>query len=85
MVRGIPAAYREIKPADECDRIVDHDDLLVVSRTERQFVVKTQTHLPRCRPVKGEGRKQLPLQRVDDRIIPKQQVHGEIGAFAHQR
>ena len=78
----VPAPGGEIEPAGERERVVDHDDLLVLRGAERQVVVEAETDLPRRAPTHGRGRKQLALVRIEDRIVPHQNVNEELAAAA---
>ena len=56
---GVPAPDREVEPADEGDRVVDHHDLLVVRGADRDLVVQAQLDLRRRAPLQGEKRQRL--------------------------
>ena len=84
VLAGIPAADRQIEPAGECERIVDHDDLLVLRGAGRHRIVETEAHARRRIPAERERRERLALQRIEHRIVPGEQVHGQLGPLVHE-
>ena len=76
----VPAAVREIETADERDRIVDDDDLLMVRRAERMLVVEAEVQAPVRAPVELVERQPFAVHREHHREIPRQHVHLQIAA-----
>ena len=85
-VRGrIPAPDGQIESAGIGDRVVDHDDLLMLRTAERRFAVETELHLIRRIPVERKLRKHFALERIEHREIPQQQPHRQSGPPLHER
>ncbi len=74
----VPAPGGEIEPARERERVVDHDDLLVLRGAEREVVVEAEADLLRRAPTHRRGRKQLALAGIEDRIVPHQNMNEEL-------
>jgi hypothetical protein len=83
--RRVPPTLGQVEAARECDSVDDDDELLMVGRTDRDSAVQAELHLPRSVPAKRPAGEQLTLSRIDDRIIPKQKMDGQLWPLAHQR
>jgi hypothetical protein len=51
----------------------------------RQAVIQAELDLRRRAPLQRQGGQRLALERIDDRVIPQQQLDGEPGPGAHER
>ena len=80
----VPAMSGEIEPAGERDAIVNHDDLLMLRGAQRNLVVETEVHALRRLPLQRERRKWLALRRIQQRVVPQQQIYVERRALFHQ-
>src|SRR5690606_27698949 len=70
--------------ADEGDRIVDHDELLVVRSAERVARVEAKADATVCPQSELEERQRLPIERVDHREVPREDVDVEPAAAPHE-
>jgi len=84
VLRRVPAACREIEAADERDRVIDHDDLLVMRRTERMAAVEAEVEARMAAPRAREERERLALERVDHRKIPGEDVDVQLRTTIEQ-
>ena len=74
VLRAIPAAHGEVDAADEGERIVDDDDLLVMRARHRMRVVVAQVHAPGRRPAEAVERREFPIGAEHHRVIPVEHV-----------
>ena len=82
MLAGVPAPDRQIEPAGEGNRVVDHDDLLMLGRSQRKAGVEAEPDPPlACRRELGGGIP-FPLGRIQRREIPDQDVDPQRRACA---
>ena len=68
----VPAPQGEVDAAAVGHRVVDHDDLLVVSGAERQPVVEPNLDSPALSPAEHPAREKLALRGKDQRMVPEQ-------------
>ena len=80
----VPAPDREIEPAREGQRIVDHHDLLVLRAAEGNGVVDAQRHALGRPPAQRQARQQLALAGIEQRVVPQQQVDVQVGPALDQ-
>ena len=81
----IPAPDCQIDSAAKCDRVINDDDFLMMRSAKRQDIIQADLDLTGGFPVKIERGDRLPLQRIDDRIIPQQKIYGQLGALFDKR
>ena len=81
----VPAAQRQVEPTGEGERVVQHDQLLVLARAKRVLVVEPQLKALVARPRRVEPRREPALERVEQRIVPLEHADLELRAPAHER
>jgi hypothetical protein len=74
----VPAADGDVETAREGQRIVDHHKLLVLGGTERDRRIEAEGDLRGHLPVEGEPRQRLALVRIDQRVVPEQQMNSKV-------
>ena len=80
LVRGcVPAPDREIEASRERQRVVDDDDLLVVSPAERVGVVEPEGQARVGLPGEAVGGEGLAFQREQHREVPGEREHPQRG------
>ena len=84
VLNGVPASDRHVLPAAEGNRIVHHDDLLVMRRAGRQIIVQTVANPVRHAPTQPNRGTKLALQREQHGVIPDQEIHPELRPFIDQ-
>jgi hypothetical protein len=85
VLAGIPAAAGEIETADEGDRVVDDDDLLMLRRPGRVMPVEAEVQASMGAPSEPEERQRLALEREHDGEVPVEHVDVEVPAAGHDR
>ena len=84
VIDPIPPVAGEIDPADECQGIVDHDQLRVVGTPERrrcEMMAEVPVRRGECRQCAGTP----PIAAIEDRPVPQQEPDFERGSCRHQR
>ncbi len=76
--RGIPATDRNVEAAAEGETVVDDDDFLVMGSAEWNFIIEAEIDVARRVPAERHGGQQLALHRVDDRIVPEEELYLEV-------
>ena len=83
-VRGrVPPMPRQVDAAGEGERVVDDDDLLVVRRAERMVIVEPEVHAPGHAPSQAPSREGIPLERVEGRVVPGEEVAAQLRLATH--
>ncbi len=79
VLAGVEAAYGQVESADERQRIIDDDDLLVMRGRHRMIAVEGEAQAFVRVPALPGGRQQgFALKREDEREIPAQQVDAQV-------
>ena len=78
MLAGVPAPDRQVEPAGEGHRIVDHDDLLMLGRSQRKAGVQAEPDPPIACRHELVGGIPFPLGRIQRGKIPDQDVDPQI-------
>jgi hypothetical protein len=84
MLRRVPAVPAEVAAAAKRDRIIDHQDLLVVARTPRMDAVHAIDEPVVRQPSTRSLRPIAALDRVGQSHVPDQDVHPKAGAPGEQ-
>ncbi len=84
VVGSVPAADRDVEAAAEGKPVVDGDDLLMVGGTERDAVVQAEVDVLRRVPAEGHDGEQFALHRIDDRVVPEQELYREVRLFLRE-
>jgi hypothetical protein len=83
-VRGrVPPMPRQVDAAGEGEHVVDDDDLLVVRRAERMVIVEPEVHAPGHAPSQAPSREGIPLERVESRVVPGEDVAAQLRLATH--
>ena len=84
MRRDIPPAHRQVDAAAVRDVVVDDDEFLVMRRAERQMTVEQNLDALRCAMAEDEARKELPVHRVEHRVVPQEDSDLQLRAAFEQ-
>jgi hypothetical protein len=82
---SVPAPDREVEAADESERAVDGDDLLMLRRAERQAGIETEAKAVRRARREFGGGIPFALRGVERREIPRQDVDPQFRLCQQQR
>ena len=80
--RDVPAAHGQVDAAAVRDVVVDDDELLVMRRADRQVTVEQDLDSLRFARAEDQARKELAVHRVEDRVVPQQDVNRRAAACA---
>jgi hypothetical protein len=83
VVDVVPAALGQVHAADERQRAVDADDLLMVGRAQRMVVVELEMDARMVAPF-GAERKRNRVAAIEDRVAPDEDVNLQIRARVDQ-
>src|SRR5215831_9424548 len=84
MIRRIPTTIGDVEPAGKCQRIVHHDDFLMMRRAQGMAAVEKKMNSSVGSPGMSIERHDLPIRRVNHREIPEQNVNVELAVAAYQ-
>ncbi len=82
--RDVPAAHGQVDAAAVRDVVIDDHELLVMRRADRQVTVEQNLDPLRFAMAEDEARKELAVHRVEDRVVPQQNLDREIRAALQQ-
>ena len=82
--RDVPAAHGQVDAAAVRDVVIDDDELLVMRRADRQVAVEQDLDALRYARAEDQARKELAVHRVEDRVIPQQNLDLELRAALQQ-
>ena len=85
MLAGVPTTDRHVETTAERDRVVDHNQLLVMCGARRKVIAKAEAQSLRRTPLQPGDRNRVPLQRIKHRIVPKQNVDHKVRLSLDQR
>ena len=77
MFRRVPASLGQIEATDECDGIVNDDNLAVMGSADGMISIHMKMHPGVALPPRSEERQYFTLQRVNHREIPCQNMNME--------
>jgi hypothetical protein len=80
----IPASHGYVEASAKSDRVVDHHNLLMMRCASRQVLVQAKTDAPWRAPTQRNGGEWLAFQRIKNRIVPHQEMHGELRPLIDQ-
>ena len=72
--RDVPAAHGQVDAAAIRDVVVDDDELLVMRRADGQVTVEQDLDALRFARAEDPARKELAVHRVEDRVVPQQDL-----------
>jgi hypothetical protein len=75
MLWGIPTVLREVKPPDERDGIIDHDQFFVLAGPNGMSVIEVKLQSPVGLPAILNGLEPLSFHRVEHGKIPVVNVY----------
>jgi len=81
----VPARRREVEAAREGDRVVHHDDLLVLGGAQGMIAVQAEVEARMAGPHRPETRQRLALEGVDHGEIPVEDVDVQVGPAVEHR
>ena len=76
--RDVPAAHGQVDAAAIGDGVVDDHELLVMRRAERQMAVEQNLDSLRLAMPEDEARKELAVHRVEDWVVPQQNLDRQL-------
>ena len=82
--RDVPAAHGQVDSAAVRDVVIDDHEFLVMRRADRQVTVEQNLDPLRFAMAEDEARKELAVHRVEDRVVPQQNLDLELRAALQQ-